>query len=162
MSIVLTACAAAPAAERFDHRGAVGLLVGAGAEVGELVRGGQFDEYWRGIADLGISVAPTADGNEYKLVIEAAKPASPQWSVYAGYRGYFGEDRLKTFVDIDAAVDLRPNFTAGPRLALGIQYDFHPLVGLFGGVAARLGIGSPSRFAAGAFAGFQLRSYLLQ
>jgi len=162
MSIVLTACTAARAAERFDHRGAVGLLIGGGAEVGELVHGGQFDEYSRGIVDLGVSVAPTADGNEYKLVIEAAKPGSLEWLVYGGYRGYFGEDRLKTFFDIDAAVDVRPNFTIGPRLALGVQYDFHPLIGLFGGVAARIGIGSPSRFAAGAFAGFQLRSYLLQ
>jgi hypothetical protein len=162
MSIVLTACTAARAAERFDHRGAVGLLVGAGAEVGELVHGGQFDEYSRGIADLGVSVAPTADGNEYKLVLEAAKLGSLQWLVYGGYRGYFGQDRLKTFFDIDAAVDVRPNFTVGPRLALGVQYDFHPLMGLFGGVAARIGIGSPSRFAAGVFAGFQFRSYLLQ
>ena len=162
MSIVLTACTAAPAAERFDHRGAVGLLLGGGAEVGELVHGGQFDEYSRGIVDLGISVAPTSDGNEYKLVIEAAKPGSLQWLVYGGYRGYFGEDRLKTFFDIDGAFDVRPNFTVGPRLALGVQYDFHPLFGLFGGVAARIGIGSPSLFAAGVFAGFQLRSYLLQ
>ena len=82
--------------------------------------------------------------------------------VYGGYRAYFGQDRLKTFVDLDGAVDVRPSFAIGPRLALGVQYELHPLFGLFGGLAARVGIGSPTRFAASAFAGFQLRSYLLQ
>lgn len=160
--MVLMTCAAAPGAERLDHAGSVGLLLGAGIDVGEMVHGGQFDEYTRGIADLGITLAPGSDGNEYKLVMEAAKPGSLQWLLYGGYRGYFGQERLKTFFDLDGAVDVKPNFTVGPRLALGVQYDFHSLIGVFGGVAARVGIGSPTRFAASAFGGLQIRSYLLQ
>ncbi len=162
MSIALTTCGAAPAADRFDHRGAIGLLIGGSVELGELVHGGQFDEYSRGGGDLGVTVAPGAEGNEYKLVVEAAKRGSLEWTAYGGYRGYFGQERLKTFFDVDAAIDIRPRFAIGPRLALGVQYDFHPLFGVFGGVAARIGVGNPSRFAAGAFAGMQLRSYLLQ
>jgi hypothetical protein len=162
VSIVLTTSGAAPAAERFDHRGALGILLGGGVELGELVHGGQFDEYSRGIADLGVTLAPGPDSNEFKLVFEAAKPRSFEWMAYGGYRAYFGQDRLKTFVDLDGAVDVRPSFAIGPRLALGVQYELHPLFGLFGGLAARVGIGSPTRFAASAFAGFQLRSYLLQ
>ena len=130
--------------------------------MGELVHGGKFDEYSRIIGDLGLTIAPRLDGNEYKLVLEAAKPGSPQWLIYGGYRGYFGDDRFKTFIDLDGAIDVRPNFTFGPRVGLGIQYDFHGVMGAFAGLAARVGIGSPTRFAASAFAGLQVRSYLLQ
>lgn len=102
------------------------------------------------------------NGNELKLVVEAARPSSPEWATYAGYRGYFGQERFKTFFDLDLAVDVHPRFAAGPRLAFGLQYELHPLVGVFAGLAARVGIGSPTRFAASAFAGLQLRTYLLE
>ena len=150
------------AAERFDHRGAVGLLLGGGFELGELVRSGQFDEYSRGVAELGLSVAVGENGNEFKAVVQAGHGSELEWTVFGGYRGYFGQERLKTFFDLDLAFDVRPSFTAGPRLAFGVQYELHSLVGVFAGLDARLGIGSPARFAAGAFAGIQVRSYLLE
>jgi hypothetical protein len=162
LGTVLMTCLPAQATERFDHRGALGLLLGGGFELGELVRSGQFDEYSRAIANLGVTVAIGENGNELKLVVQAAKPGSIEWSSYAGYRGYFGQDRLRTFFDLDLAVDVRPFFTAGPRLAFGLQYELHPLVGVFAGLAARVGIGSPTRFAASGFAGLQFRSYLLE
>ena len=162
LGLVLMTCLPAQATERFDHRGALGLLLGVGFELGELVRNGQFDEYSRAIGDLGVTAAIGDDGNELKLVVQAARPGTPEWGGYAGYRGYFGQERLKTFFDLDLAVDVRPSFAAGPRLAFGLQYELHPLVGIFAGLAARVGIGSPTRFAASAFAGLQLRTYLLE
>ena len=94
--------------------------------------------------------------------MQAGHVSELEWSVFGGYRGYFGQERLKTFFDLDLAFDVRPNFTAGPRLAFGAQYELHSLVGVFAGLDARLGIGSPSRFSAGVFAGIQIRSYLLE
>jgi hypothetical protein len=126
-----------------------------------LVHGDQFDEYSRGLAELGLSVGLLENGNEFKAVVQAGRRGGLEWSVFAGFRGYFGQERLKTFFDLDLAFDVRPDFTAGPRLGFGVQFELHPLVGVFAGLDARVGIGSPTRFAAGAFAGFQIRSYLL-
>jgi hypothetical protein len=162
LGCLLLTSPASLAADRFDHRGAVGLLLGSGFELGELVHGGQFDEYQRGVAELGLSVAVGENGNEFKAVVQAGRRGALEWSAFGGYRGYFGQERLKTFFDLDLAFDLRPDFTAGPRLAFGAQYELHPLIGVFAGLDARLGIGSPTRFSAGAFAGFQFRSYLLE
>jgi hypothetical protein len=162
LGTVLMACLPAQATERFDHRGSLGLLLGGGFELSELVRSGQFEEYSRAIGSLGVTAAIGENGNELKLVVQAAKPGSVEWTAYTGYRGYFGQERLKTFFDLDLALDIRPYFTAGPRLAFGLQYELHPLVGLFAGLAVRVGIGSPTRFAASGFAGLQFRSYLLE
>jgi hypothetical protein len=155
---------AAPAlsADRYDHRGALGLLIGGGFEFAELVRAGTFEERARGTAQLGISGAIGENGNELKVVVQVAGFGPPAWVVFAGYRGYFGAERFKTFMDLDLALDFHPDLVVGPRVGFGVQYELHPLLGVFAGLAVRAGIGAITRFSGEAFAGVQLRSYVLE
>src|SRR5260370_17145980 len=89
LGLALMTCLPAQAAERFDHRGALGLLLGVGFELGELVRNGQFDEYSRAIGDLGVTAAIGEDGNELKLVVQAARPGTPDCCRYAVSPAHF-------------------------------------------------------------------------
>lgn len=160
---VVVSTSAVSAVERLDHRGAVGLLLGPSLELGEWVKGGKFDEYSRIGGYLGLSFAIGANGNELHGWVRSLSGGGPlAWSGVAGYRGYFGEEQLKTFFDLGARVDLTPQFTLGPRIGFGIQWEFSSLAGVFGGLAAHLGAGNGLRFSAEAFAGVQLRSYLFE
>jgi hypothetical protein len=153
----------ATAADRLDHRGALGLLLGTGLELGELVQSGTFEEYARPEVSLGFSVPVGVEGNELKAWARAAKASEAvAWSFIAGYRGYFGSEQFKTFIDLDAAFDFGPKRAVGPRLGFGLQWEIGSTAGIFAGVAARAGVGSHIRFAAELFAGLQLRSYLLE
>lgn len=146
-----------------DHRGAVGLLLGPSLELGEWVRGGKFDEYARGGGYAGLSFAIGVNGNELHAWARALRNGdSIAWSGVAGYRGYFGEDQLKTFFDLGARFDVTPEASAGPRLGFGVQWEFSSFAGVFAGLAAHLGAGNGLRFSAEAFTGIQLRSYLLE
>jgi hypothetical protein len=137
--------------------------LGTGLELGEIVHSGTFDEYARPEATLGFSVPIGFEGNELKAIVRAAKASDALgWSLIAGYRGYFGTEQFKTFLDLDAAIDFGPARAFGPRLGFGAQWEIGSTAGIFGGIAARAGVGSRTRFAAEIFAGLQLRSYLLE
>lgn len=150
--------------ERYDHRGAVGLLVGTGLEHTQSAAGGRFLENGLRLdADLGLTVAVGHDGNELKAFGRASLGGSAvDWSMAAGYRGYFGDGRFKTFFDLDGAAHLAPAFVLGPRVGFGAQLELSPLVGLYAGLAAQLGFGAVLRFDAELVLGLQLRSYLLE
>lgn len=165
------------AVERFDHRGAVGLLLGAEwVAKDSLPIAGYRDAGLKPGLDLGVSRAIGVDGNELALSLSVIFPLGctvVAGSVYnpctvydvalfGGYRGYFGQDRLKTWFDLDAALHFSPQVTAGPRIGFGLQYELSPVLGAYAGLVGELGFGAGLRFSAQLVAGVQLRSYLLE
>jgi hypothetical protein len=85
-----------------------------------------------------------------------------EWSLRAGYRGYFGEERWKTFVDLGAFFLVTPRFAAGPRLGVGVQYELAPVAGVFLAGGAEVGGGNGFHYGADIALGFELRTYLLE
>ncbi len=165
---VLALCAALPArAERLDHRGSLGLLLGGGGELKSGVAAGGLasDTGAKLLMDLGGTWAVDYDGNELMALARAGLFASrTELGFIAGYRGYFGKERLKTFFDLGAALQWVPGlmFTAGPRIGAGLQVELTSVVGLYVGAAGQAGFGGGLRFSGELCAGLQLRSYLLE
>ncbi|MBI3183900.1 MAG: hypothetical protein HYZ28_17320 [Myxococcales bacterium] len=142
----------------------MGLLLAGGVEHKESAISGRiFESGQRADVDLGGTIAIGHDGNELKAFGRASLGGpSIDWSLAAGYRGYFGHGRFKTFFDLDAAAHLTPQLTFGPRVGFGLQYELSPLAGIFTGLAAQLGFGGALRFDAELIVGLQFRSYLLE
>ena len=154
----------AGASDRYDHRGAIGFLLGPGIAFQDRVVSGHLTEQTSWLSLLvGGTFAIGNEGNELKVLAQAYRlTESGALAVSAGYRGYFGQERVKTFFDLDARADVAPNFAIGPRLGLGVQYEVLPTFGIFAAAAAHAGAGHGVVFGAEAFVGIQLRSYLLE
>lgn len=159
--------------ERLDHRGAVGLIFGLSGMRKESSVG---DNTWRG----GVSVAGSINvgwrSNEILLLGCISMTRTELFDtmtmnrIYgfgvdghlAGlFRGYFG-DRWKTFVDLGAALNFSPGFTAGPRLGVGLQYELSSLAGVFATLGTFIGFGTSLMWRAELLVGVQLRSFLLE
>lgn len=164
--------AAAPE-ERFDHRGAVGLLLGLSALRKESSAG---DNTWRGALNVGGTLNVGWRSNEILLLgsvsmtrTEVLDTTTNKLSYGFGidgqvaglFRGYFG-DRWKTFFDLGAALNFSPGVTAGPRLGIGLQYELSSLAGIFATLGAFIGFGSVLMWRAELMLGVQLRSFLLE
>ena len=165
--LAVACCAPHPssAADRFDHRGAVGLLIGYGIAFKDRLISGHLTEEGSLVAGmLGGTYAIGTEGNELKLLAQGFRIVGDgtAWAVSGGYRGYFGQEQFKTFFDLDARADVAPTFALGPRLGFGVQFEALPTLGLFISVAAHAGAGKGLVFGAEAFAGIQIRSYLLE
>ena len=156
---------------RYDHHGAVGLLV---------MTGGQYRVATQGVGEsvlrlpfsLGVSFNIGDNSNEIVAVVSTSlseayrlDPRRYEWvfdgNFWAGYRGYFGE-RMKTFLDFDLAATINPGFTIGPRVGFGAQYEVLSVMGVFASVAAQLGFGTALLFRAELCLGVQLRTYWLE
>lgn len=163
MLLVGVFCGGALAEERYDHRGAVGLLVGGAGHRAEAIRYGTFaDAGWRTSLHLGATVGFTERGDELVAFVRGQFLGPlPNASLYVGYRSYFGPDQWKTFADLGVAVYVAPLALVGPRVAFGLQYDFTSLVGAYAGVGAQAGFGQGVRIEGELVLGVQLRSYLL-
>jgi hypothetical protein len=160
--LIVVALAATPlaAAQDFTHRGAIGLTVAGGGEY--LMSAGT------GTALNGFLV-PTEIGGTYSLTEHTELCAVARVSldvpklygaVYAGIRNSRGE-RVKTFFDLDLAVNFAPVFTVGLRLGFGVQVELHPNVGLFSVIAVQGGGGAGLRLSFELLAGLQFRTYVL-
>jgi hypothetical protein len=162
-ALLLSLLSASAAAEHWDHRGSLGLLVGG---AGQYRLGLGSSGVWQAAPlaglDLGATLAIGVDGNEIKLLGRVAFGSGMEGMLAFGYRGYFGQEALKTFFDIDLALHRSDAFTLGPKLGVGLQYEVHPLVGVFGALAASFGFGQAIRFTGEVCVGVQIRSYLLE
>jgi hypothetical protein len=78
-----------------------------------------------------------------------------------GVRASFGDERWRTFFDLQLAVPFVPRLLAGPRLGAGIQYEVSPVAGVFCAGALQLGLGSVLFFTGDVACGLQLRTYVL-
>ena len=183
--VLLLLATSAHADERYDHKGAVGLLIGFSGErkdAATLLGGG--DAGWRFGTELGVTFAVGGDGNALRAALRGLfggiepgcsklqRCAPVDLSLMLGYRGYFDMGQWKTFFDIDAAQHIVPRFnesnartqlyTIGPRVAIGAQFDFLPVAGVYLLLEGQIGFGDGLRYGAGLQLGFQLRSYLLE
>jgi hypothetical protein len=153
----------AAAAERYDHRGALGLTVAAGGEFSSF--GGasdRFTETLRAPLELGSTVSMT-DHSELRLSGRVALgPGAPAWSAYFGLRNSFGYEQLKTFFDLDFAAHVFAGWALGARAGVGVQYDFLPIMGAYALVGGQLGGGSALRLSFEAMVGLQFRTYLFE
>ncbi len=158
----LASSSPAGASPRWDHRGSVGLLAGTGLQLkqGSPVAG-RTDVGNRTPIDLGVSVAVGENGNEAVLVgrLELGGPARV-YALYGGYRGYFGQEQVKTFFDLDLAAQLQPGFAIGPRIGFGLQYELAQVVGINVSAGAQGAFGTSLRYSFDLLVGIQLRSYL--
>ncbi len=165
LAVVFCAPHLSNAADRFDHRGAVGLLLGYGMAFKDRVISGHLIEQSSLVAGmLGGTYAIGTEGNELELLAQGFRivGGGSAWAVSGGYRSYFGQEQIKTFIDLDARADIAPTFAFGPRLGFGVQFELLPTLGLFAAVAAHAGGGNGLVFGAEVFAGIQIRSYLLE
>ena len=150
---------------RYDHAGAIGLLVGGLGEykaainpVGALPP----DSGFRLGPELGATLAIGHDGNELKLVARGTfLGPTPDVSALFGYRNYFGRDQWKTFFDLDVAGHFTPHITVGARFGIGVQWDWLPIAGTYVTLAGQIGFGQALRFSGELALGFQFRTYVL-
>lgn len=150
--------------ERTDHRGALGLLIGGGADFKREVKsGGDTEEGVRGLLEALLTLPLGLGGNEWTVGARAGF-GGPKVDVAlaGGIRAYFGEDRFKTYLTAEVALHIVPNVTGGPRLGLGIQYDFLPTMGVYLGGAAEVTAGQGIRIAGAVTAGLQFRTYVFE
>jgi hypothetical protein len=69
----------------------------------------------------------------------------PSLLAHGGFRSVFGRDEWRTYVDLGAAVHLRPTFWAGPRVGLGVRRALSETFTLYSGLGGQLGFGSGLR-----------------
>ncbi len=150
--------------ERFDHRGALGLLVGGGIDFKREVKsGGDTEEGRRALLETLLTFPLGVSGNEWTLGARTGFGGpSVDVAVAGGLRAYFGEERFKTYLTAELALHVTPNVTAGPRLGVGIQYELFPVFGLYLGGAAEVTAGQGIRIAAALVGGIQLRTYIFE
>jgi len=167
VAVALLTSAAGWAEDRFDHQGALGLLVSGGAGDKATLRYSNrpADTGARYPIDVGASYPLGYSGNDLLLMGELALPphgGPADAAVWGGYRRYFGRERVKTYLDLMGAAHLTPDVTFGPRLGLGVQYEWTSIFGTYLGINGEIGVGQVLRFSAQIALGIQLRSYLLE
>jgi hypothetical protein len=162
LTALLLLSTAAAAQERYDHRGSLGLIAGAGGEIVSAAATGTSDNGVRLPIEVG-GTASITDRTEAKVAarIAALGPAL-DWSALAGVRSSFGYEKWKTFFDLDFAAHFAPVWTLGARVAVGVQYDFLPTMGVYSALGGQLGGGAGMRLSFELVIGFQFRSYLLE
>jgi hypothetical protein len=120
-----------------------------GGLVGTYTEGLGSEQVQRGLGghlELGGSLPVGYEENELFLLGRAGVGAPGQsLLVHGGFRSVFGRDEWQTYVDLGAAVHLRPTFWAGPRVGLGVRRALSETFTLYSGVGAQLGFGSGLR-----------------
>jgi hypothetical protein len=149
---------------RWDHRGALGLLIGSGIEFKNEVRaGGEREEGQRVPLETLVTLPLGLSGNEWTVGARTGFGDSQvDVALAGGIRGYFGEERFKTYLSAEMALHIVPNVTAGPRLGVGIMYELLPTLGLYLGGAAEVTAGQGIRIAGAFTGGIQLRTYVFE
>ncbi len=168
--LVFLFATAASAEERYDHRGSLGLLVAGSIERKDTANNTRPQNTpselggWKGSLELGATLGVGSDGNDLKLSVRAMFGRPFDLGIFAGYRGYFAIGQWKTFFDLDLAGHITPlvapHGTIGPRVAVGVQLDFLPIIGTYALLGGQVGFGDGLRYGAELTLGFQFRSYL--
>jgi hypothetical protein len=156
----------ASAEDRYDHRGSLGLTVAAGGEIVTAISTIATGE--RGVR-IPLEVGATFSVSNH-IELRAAGRIAPgispitslAGSAYAGMRNSFGYDQLKTFFDLELAVQIAPFFAIGVRGAFGVQYDFLPIMGVYAQLGGQLGGATSLRLSFELMAGVQFRTYLFE
>jgi hypothetical protein len=122
------------------------LLVGPVASYTELVGSERANRGLAGHLELGGSIPVGYEENELFLLARVGGGA-PGFSLgaHGGFRSVFAENEWQTYVDLGAAVLLRPELWAGPRVGLGVRRALNETFTLYGGLGGGLGFGSGLR-----------------
>ncbi|HVE86683.1 MAG TPA: hypothetical protein VND93_27685 [Myxococcales bacterium] len=158
--------ASAALAAAFDHRGSACAVAAPGfgfSAASSSAAVPVVGTRWTGT--LGGGVAIDDDGRELMLLARVSgRGSAVDVAALLGLRAYFrgGEERWRTFFDVQLAVPVWPVPLVGPRVAAGVQYEFHPAAGAFCAAGVQLGLGSAILIATDLSCGVQLRSYLFQ
>ncbi|HTS82824.1 MAG TPA: hypothetical protein VMH40_19665 [Myxococcaceae bacterium] len=162
--MLVPVAAGAEEEERFDHRGALGLLLGGGLDFKREVKsGGETEEGRRTLVEGLLTFPMGVSGNEWTAGARTGFGGpSVDVAIAGGLRAYFGDERFKTYLTAELALHVAPNVTAGPRLGVGIQYEILPTFGLYLGGAAEVTAGEGIRIAGAVVGGIQLRTYVFE
>lgn len=162
--LLVPAAARAEEEQRWDHRGALGLLLGGGVDFKREVKaGGDTEEGNRALLETLLTFPMGLSGNEWTVGARTGFGGpSVDVAIAGGLRAYFGDDRFKTYLTAELAVHVTPNVTAGPRLGFGVQYELLPVFGLYLGGAAEVTAGQGIRIAGALVGGIQLRTYIFE
>lgn len=162
--LALGALGALPAAagERFDHQGSLFGVASPGAAFAVSpsfavvpVTGLR----WVGL--VGAGVAFDGEGHEALLLARVTGRGSAfDLAALIGLRGNFGDERWRTFFDLQLAVPFIPALLAGPRIGAGVQYELSPVAGGFCQAGLQLGLGSALLLTGDLSCGVQLRTYV--
>jgi hypothetical protein len=100
------------------------------------------------VLDVGGTLAVGQAGGELLLRgrLVFLSPAKG-FSVFLGYRKYWGKDDFKTFVAADLMASITPTATFGARPGFGVVWDFSPIMGLWAEAAGTFGLGWGRRLA---------------
>jgi hypothetical protein len=159
----LAAPAAADDAPRLDHRGALGVIFGAGISFEDTVlKYGVTEDGRSPLFQMEVTFPLGTQGNEWTLAVATAVNTPTSVAVAGGIRAYFGEESWKTFVTVEGTLHVTPAVSVGPRLGFGVQWDFAQVAGAFVQLAAEVTGGQGIRFGASALAGFQFRTYIFE
>ena len=156
--------APAAAAERYDHQGSLFAVAAPGvalalsaSSVVVPVPG------TRWAALLGGGMAIGDEGHELTLLARlTGRGSAVDAAALFGIRAWFGDERWRTFFELQLAVPVWPVLLAGPRFGGGVQYELSPVVGAFCGGALQVGLGSAILFTGDVSCGVQLRTYVFQ
>jgi hypothetical protein len=163
-AVLLVLALASLTARANDHRGSLGLLVGTGGEyVTGISNSGSSDRGFRVPIELGGTLG-LFNHTELLLAARLAPGFAPNFgtavSFYGGLRNGWALGDWRSFFGLELAVHVVPLITVGARVAFGVQYDFHPLVGVYAQLGAQLGGGQALRLSFEGVVGVQFRTYL--
>ena len=121
---------------RYDHRDQLGLLLEASGSWDAVTVGDASQSQWRWpTLRLAFTFDLSGEGDELALggCWSGQGGGAPDvvWALDARYRGYFGSDAFKAFVEVGLWAPLAPRLAVGPRAGLGASWDFSRNVGVF-------------------------------
>ncbi|MEW5737771.1 MAG: hypothetical protein AB1938_02535 [Myxococcota bacterium] len=161
--LVALSATGALAQARYDHHGALGLTVSTGGEIlATGAVGSGTDNGLRLPVEVGGTLSVTSRSEARLAARVTFFGQLPSWSAYAGVRSSFGYEQLKTFFDLDFAAHFYPVWTLGARVAVGLQYDFLPVMGVYSTLGGQLGGGAGLRLSFELMVGLQFRTYLFE
>jgi hypothetical protein len=117
-----------------DHRDQWGFTAGVGTALDIASTPGQVSDYQPGfkfLLEVGATLAVTDLGDELALRLRFVDLAHIGPQLLFGYRGYFGDEKFKTFFQADLFLTSAPFWGGGVHGGLGAQYDFDRSWGLF-------------------------------
>jgi hypothetical protein len=159
--VALGLCVASPvrADERLDHRGSLGLSFAGGPLVRSLSNRLP-DSGLRAFGDIGLTFSVLGERVELMVLGRITSGETIGSFAAAGIRSTFGYEHLKTFFDLNVAFGFTPAFVVGGRAAVGVQYDFVSVFGVFASVGGVIAGGQGLMLQGEFQLGVQFRSYL--
>ena len=161
---VLAGSPATASPERFDHQGSLFAVIAPGAALSLSSSSAVVPEVGaRWAVLLGGGLAVGDEGHELLLLARVTgRGSAVDAAAMLGVRAWFGDERWRTFFDLQLAVPVWPALLIGPRFGGGVQYEISPVAGAFCGGALQLGLGPALLFTGDVSCGVQLRTYVFQ